>query len=144
MQRMTRALWTALCLVALVTTGTALADEAMSKAALHRQLRSAYDAFHRDSGLKALEKRANANLNDRAAVDAFLKKMPLSPLEYLQIDMEVRHYEVFIPEYILKLHVRWVELNEKRARELYGDEQVDHWLSGWPVDTGRDEDGAWN
>ncbi|MEA2600003.1 MAG: serine protease [Acidobacteriota bacterium] len=143
MQRITRALWTALCLVVLMTTGTALADETMSKAALHRHLRAAYDAFNRNAGLKALEKRANANLNDRAAVDAFLKKMPLSPLEYLQIDMEVRHYEIFIPEYILKLHVRWVELNEKRARELYGDEKVDQWLSGWPVDTGRDELGDW-
>jgi subtilisin-like proprotein convertase family protein len=146
MQRMKRTLWTALCLVVLMTTGTALADETMSKAALHRHLRSAYDAFNRDTSLKTLEKRANANLNDRAAVDALLERMPLSPLEYLQIDMEVRHYEVFIPEYILKLHVRWVELNEKRARELYGDEQVDHWLSGWPVDTGRDElgDGGWS
>ena len=112
MQRMTRALWTALCLVVL-TTGAALADEAMAKAALHRQLRSAYDAFNRDTGLKALEKKANANLNDRAAVDALLKRMPLSPLEYLQIDMEVRHYEIFIAEYMLKLHVRWVELNER-------------------------------
>jgi len=136
-----------LCLVALVatgmTTGSARADEMMSKAALHKHLRAAYDAFNRDAGLKALEKRANANLNDRAAVDAFLKRMPLSPLEFLQIDMEVRHYEIFIPEYILKLHVRWVELNEKRARELYGDEKVDQWLSGWPVDTGRDELGDW-
>ena len=143
MQRMTRVLWTALCLVALVTTGAALADEAMSKAALHRQLRSAYDAFNRDSSLKILEKKANANLNDRAAVDALLKRMPLSPLEYLQIDMEVRHYEIFIAEYMLKLHVRWVELNDRRARELYGDEKVNQWLSGWPADTGRDELGDW-
>ena len=146
MQRKTHALWTALCLVALATVmmaGSARADEVMSKAARHRQLRSAYDAFKRDSGLKALESRANANLNDRTAVEALLKRMPLSPLEYLQIDMEVKHYEIFIPEYILKLHLRWVELNDKRARELYGDQEVDRLLSGWPADTGRDVLGDW-
>ncbi len=141
MQRMTRILLTVLCLVAqavMATTGTARADEAMSRAALQNKLRSAYDAFNRDASLKALEKRAVANLEDRTAVDAFLKKMPLSPLEYLQVDMQVRHYEIFVPRYMQELHIRWIELHESLARQMYGDEYVNEVLTRWPVDTGSD------
>jgi len=137
MQRLSRIVLAALCL-AILMGGTARADEAMSKAALQMKLRSAYDAFKRDAGVKELERRANANMKDRIAVDALLKRMPLSPLEYLQMDMQVRHYEVFIPSYMQDLHRRWVELNEPLARVLYGDERVNQLLAGWPVDTGDD------
>src|SRR6185436_10374593 len=141
MQRMTRTLLAAVCLAALTAmaaSGTARADEEMSRAALQKRLRSAYDAFNRDAGLKALEQRAMANLQDRAAVDAFLKKMPLSPLEYLQMDMQVRHYEFMIPRYMQELHIRWIELHEDLARLMYGDEQVDQALARWPADTGSE------
>src|SRR6185295_2942359 len=142
MQRMTRILLAALCLVTLAATGTARAEEGMSKAALQKQLRAAYDAFNRDPSLKALEKQATSNLRDRAVVDAYLQKMPLSPLEYLQIDMEVRHYEIFVPSYMQDLHIRWIELHDPLARKMYGDAYVDQVLTGWPVDTGDDILGA--
>jgi hypothetical protein len=136
MQRMTRILLAAVCLVALAVTGTARAEGGLSKPELQKKLRAAYDAFNRDPGLKALEQRAMANLKDRAAVDAFLKRMPLSPMEYLQIDMEVRLYEIMIPRYIHELHIRWMELHEPLARLLYGDAQVNQVLTRWPADTG--------
>lgn len=135
MQRMTRILCSALCLFALVATGTAQADETMSKAQ-EKKVRDAYDAANRDPGIRGLEQRAAASLRDRAAVDAYLKRMPLSPLEYLEIDMEVKHYEIFIPSYMQELHIRWIELNEPLAREHYGDERVNQLLSRFPVDTG--------
>jgi subtilisin-like proprotein convertase family protein len=138
MQRMARILLAALCLAAFATTGTASAEEEVSKAALLKQLRPAYDAYNRDASLKELEKRANANLKDHAAVDALLKRMPLSPLEYLEIDMQVKHYEVVIPRFIQELHVRWMQLNEPLARSIYGDEHVNQVLSGWPADYGYD------
>jgi subtilisin-like proprotein convertase family protein len=138
MQRNLRVLFATLCLAAVATTGIARAEEPASKAALRKQLRSAYDAFQRDPQIKALEKRANANMKDRAAVDALLKRMPLSPLEYLQMDMEVRHYEVFVPRFMQELHVRWIELNEPLARRMYGDDEVNLLLAGWPADTGED------
>jgi subtilisin-like proprotein convertase family protein len=137
MLRMTRSLSTALCLAALLATGTARADETMTKAQ-EKKVRDAYDAANRDPGIKGLEQRAAANLRDRPAVDAYLKRMPLSPLEYLEIDMEVKHYEIFIPSYMQDLHVRWIEVNEPLAREHYGDERVNQWLSRWPVDTGNE------
>src|SRR5689334_25205212 len=106
MLRTARILLIALCFAALASAGTARADEAAHNAAIQKKLRSAYDAFKRDASLRELERRANANPKDRAAVDAFLKRMPLSPLEYLQVDMEVRHYEVAVPRFLQELHVR--------------------------------------
>jgi subtilisin-like proprotein convertase family protein len=138
MQRMTRILLAAVCLLTLAATGTARAEDGMSEAAREKMLRTAYDAFNRDAGLKALEQRAMANLQDRAAVDAFLKKMPLSPLEYLQMDMETRHYEFMIPRYMQELHVRWMELHEPLARLMYGDDHVSQVLARWPADTGNE------
>jgi subtilisin-like proprotein convertase family protein len=137
---MARILWTALCLVALAATGALRAEEleSMPKAELVKKLRPAYEALKNDPVFKQLEKRANANLKDRAAVDAVLRHMPLSPLEYLQIDMEVRHYEVVVPRFIQELHVRWMQLNEPRARSIYGDEHVNQVLSRWPADTGNE------
>jgi subtilisin-like proprotein convertase family protein len=130
---------TALCLIALAATGSARAEEdGPSKAALQRKLRVAYDAVRSNPGLREEGRKATANLQDRAAVDAFLKKMPLSPLEYWQMDMQARHYEVFIPSFIQELHVRWVELRESLARQLYGDEYVNQVLTRWPVDTGNE------
>jgi len=136
MQRMTRILLIALCLVTLAATGAARAEEGMSEAAREKALRTAYDAFNRDASLKVLEQRAMANLKDRALVDAFLKRMPISPMEYLQLDMEVRHYEYMIPRYMQELHVRWMELHEPQARLLYGDDHVNQVLSRWAADTG--------
>ena len=143
MPRMARILLVGLCLAALARTGTARADEIMSKAELQKMLRAAYEAVHRDPSIKALDKQASANLKDRAAVDAFLKKMPLSPLEYMQMDMEVRHYEIMVPKFIQELHVRWIELHEPQARRMYGDDHVDQILSHWAADTGDEIVGLW-
>jgi subtilisin-like proprotein convertase family protein len=140
MQQTLRSLFAVFCLVTLAAGAAraAHAEDEVSKAALHSKLRSAYEAVQRDAELKKLDRQASANPKDRAAVDAFLKKMPLSPLDYWEIDMETRHYEVFVPRFLQELHVRWIELHEARARQLYGDETVNRLLARWPVDTGDD------
>lgn len=142
MQRISRIVVASLCLAAFMATGSAQAQEAMSKPALQKKLRTAYDAVKRDPSLKELERRAGTNLENRAVVDAYLKKMPLSPLEYLELDMEVRRYEIMVPRYMQDLHVRWIELNEPLARQMYGDERVDQILAHWPADTGDEIIGA--
>lgn len=138
MKRIARIVSAALCFGTLVMCVSARAEEGPSEKLRERRLRAAYRTFNQDAALKALEQKVMGNLKSRAAVDDLLKKMPLSPLEYLEIDMEVRHYEIFIPRYIQELHVRWIEINEPLARELYGDERVDQILTRWPVDTGPD------
>jgi hypothetical protein len=142
MQRMVRILLMALCFVALAASGIAQAEEERENGALQLKLRIAYDMVNRDATLKEQGKRiGGSNLKNRADVDAFLKKMPLSPLEFLEIDMQVRHYEVFVPRFMQELHVRWIEVNDELARELYGDEYVNQVRTHWPVNTGRDEIG---
>jgi subtilisin-like proprotein convertase family protein len=136
MKRIARIVSAALCFGTLVMSVSARAEEGLSERGRERRLRAAYEAFNRDANLRSLEKKVMGNVKNRAAVDDLLKKMPLSPMEYLEIDMEVRHYEIFIPRYIQELHVRWIEVNEALARELYGDERVDQILTRWPVDTG--------
>ncbi|HEX3130515.1 MAG TPA: proprotein convertase P-domain-containing protein [Thermoanaerobaculia bacterium] len=128
-----------LCLVVVATTGTARAEEELlPKAERMRLLLPAYEAVRNDPAIKALDQRASANPRNRAAVDAFLKAMPLSPLEYMEIDMERRHYEIVVPRFVQEFHVRWMELHESLARSIYGDEHVDQVLSRWPADYGYD------
>jgi hypothetical protein len=74
--------------------------------------------------------------NDPAAVDAYLRELPLSPREILSIDMERRHFEIAVPRVVEDWHNRWIALHEKFARQLYGDVVVDAKLAHAPVDTG--------
>ncbi|HET9229197.1 MAG TPA: proprotein convertase P-domain-containing protein, partial [Thermoanaerobaculia bacterium] len=127
-----------LCFFALAAAGRAQEIESLSKEQRIKLLRPAYEAVRGNDNLRALDLRAFANLQDREAVDAFLRKMPLSPYEYLQIDMEVRHYEIVVPRFMQDLHLRWMELHEPFARQLYGDEVVNQALVRWPADYGHD------
>ncbi|HRC86948.1 MAG TPA: hypothetical protein PK413_15170, partial [Thermoanaerobaculia bacterium] len=116
----------------------ASAAELSSTVALHQKLLPTYQAVRANSQLLAMDPGLHGQMSDAAAMDRFLKAMPLSPLEYLQIDMEARRYEIAVPKYLQEAHVRWIELNEKVARDQYGDGYVDAILTRWPVDTGND------
>jgi|CXWL01.1.fsa_nt_gi hypothetical protein len=111
-----------------------------SKAELHSKLLPIYETVRQNTALLAADR--TLDIKNPAAVDAFLKQLPISPLDYLQIDMEVRRYEVFVARHIAEYHVRWIELHDKEARELYGDAYVDQLLAAWPVDTGADAVGT--
>ncbi|HXU45105.1 MAG TPA: DNRLRE domain-containing protein [Thermoanaerobaculia bacterium] len=95
-----------------------------------------YDQVVASARLKALEPGRSGKMNDPAAVDAYLRELPLSPREFISIDMRRRHYEVAIPRIAEEWHTRWIQLHEKTARELYGDVVVDARMAGAPVDTG--------
>ncbi len=107
-------------------------------AGLRARLMPLYKAVKGDASLRALDVAAHARPGDQAAMDALLRKMPLSPLDFLEIDMEVNHYEIMVPSTIQAQHERWIQLNEAKARGFYGDEYVDLVLSGWPADTGEE------
>ncbi|MDX1998303.1 MAG: sialidase family protein [Thermoanaerobaculia bacterium] len=128
-----------LALGVVVATSAFAQAERPSTTELHQKLLPLYHAVKADAALLASDPAARGLGNDQAAMDAFLKRMPLSPMEFLQIDMEVRHYEVMVPKHIALAHERWVVLNEKIAREHYGDPYVDMVFSGWPADTGLEE-----
>ncbi|HEX4952581.1 MAG TPA: fibronectin type III domain-containing protein [Thermoanaerobaculia bacterium] len=114
------------------------AAETSAKAELHKRLLPVYLAVKGDRALLALDPGLSGQMESQEAVDRFLKAMPLSPLEYLQIDMEMQRYEIAVPSFMQELHVRWIEINEATARDHYGDALVDALLTRWPVNTGEE------
>ncbi len=117
----------------------AVAQEPPSPSRLRLQLMPLYDQVVASARLKTLEPGRSSKMNDVAAVDAYLRELPLSPREFLAIDMQRRRYEIEIPSVVEAWHVRWIQLHEQTARELYGDLRVNAALSGMPVDTGAAE-----
>jgi hypothetical protein len=99
-------------------------------------LKPVYLALQTDPQFLSFVQQLRARPNDAALQESFLKFLPLSPLDYLEIDMEVRHYEVAVPKIAHEAHARWVALHETKARQLFGDAHVDSVLSGWPAETG--------
>lgn len=97
-------------------------------------LRPVYLALRTDPQFLTFQRELAARPHDAALYESFLRFLPISPLDFLQIDMEVRHYEVAIPRPVYEQHARWVRLHEAKARELYGDAHVDSVRTGWPAE----------
>jgi len=111
-----------------------------AKAALRVQLQPLYESLRTDARFQAFQKQLEGNMNRPELVDSYLSYLPISPLEYLQIDMQKNHYEVAVPRFMFEWHQRWIELHEADARKMYGDTYVDSVLAGWPIDTGEEAD----
>ncbi|HEX9942187.1 MAG TPA: DNRLRE domain-containing protein [Thermoanaerobaculia bacterium] len=99
-------------------------------------LKPVFLALQKDPQFLSFKQQIAARPGDAALQESFLKFLPLSPLDYFAIDMEVRHYEVAIPKAVYEAHARWVRLHETKARQLFGDAHVDSVLSGWPAEPG--------
>jgi hypothetical protein len=98
-------------------------------------LESVYRALQHDPQFLSFKQQLLSHPQDPALRQKLLQFLPISPLDYLQIDMESRHYEIEIPRVVQEAHADWVRLHEPLARSLYGDAKVDSLLTGWPVDT---------
>ncbi|HRC84025.1 MAG TPA: exo-alpha-sialidase [Thermoanaerobaculia bacterium] len=88
-------------------------------------LRPLYERAKTDPSLAALDLGKPGRMKDPAAVEAYLKALPLSPLERLKLDMFTRRFEVVIPKLIDEWHTQWIGFHEDDARKLYGDAEVD-------------------
>lgn len=113
------------------------AETPISPTARRQLLMPAYQALRSDSQFAAL-KQAFAAAPSEATRDRLLAHMPLSPLDYYEIDMQTRHYELAIPKFVHQHHLRWIELHADLARKLYGDSYVDNALIGFAVDLAPD------
>ncbi|HEX6904724.1 MAG TPA: DNRLRE domain-containing protein [Thermoanaerobaculia bacterium] len=105
-------------------------------------LKPVYRALQSDPEFRRLKGEALARPADAALQEALLRFLPLSPLDYLQIDMDERHYELQIPKPVYDAHARWVLLHETKARQLYGDAHVDSLKTGWPAEPPSGNAGA--
>lgn len=76
-----------------------------------------------------LEDLGESRLDDRAALDRYLRFLPLSPLDLLELDMGARRYEHVVPRHVHDWHLRWIELKPELARKHYGDAYVDEALT---------------
>jgi len=97
-------------------------------------LKPVYLALQNNPQFLSLVQQHEAHPRDAALLDTILRFMPMSPLDYLAIDMEVRHYEFAIPRAIYEAHKVWVTLHEVTARSLYGDAAVDSIKNEWPAE----------
>lgn len=130
------------CLALGMLVGAQGAFAALSSSALERELVKLYQEAKSRPEVLAMDPGLAGRMTDEAALDAFLSAMPLSPLEYLKVDMKLNRYEIAVPQFLQRSHERWVELHEATARALYGDDRVDQVLSRWPADTGADAIGG--
>ncbi|HLF56497.1 MAG TPA: hypothetical protein VI942_06595, partial [Thermoanaerobaculia bacterium] len=77
-----------------------------------------YQRLKADPNFQARERQID--LRDRAQLEAWLRELPISPLDFLEIDMLVRRYEIAVPRFIHEQHQRWLVLHSEEARRLYG------------------------
>ena len=97
-------------------------------------LKPVYLALQSDPQFLSFKQQLAERPHDAALLDAVLRFLPLSPLDYLAIDMENRHYEFSIPRFVYEAHKVWVTLHEVTARSLYGDAAVDSIKNEWPAE----------
>lgn len=115
--------------IILATAWTAIAGNSFpTRAQLMEQLKPAYRALQKDPAFQLLKARLIASKGDSQLMDEALEYMPMSPLELMRIDMEIKHYEFMIPPSVLKNHRRWIQLRPNLAREMYGDDYVNNLL----------------
>lgn len=135
-----RHLVSTICLALLVAAPLA-AEKPPSPQQRREALRPVYNALQTDPDFLRFKKEMASRSKDPALRDNLLKFLPISPLDYLALDMEARHYEIPVPRQVQEAHDRWIRFHEAAARSLFGDAHVDSRLSGW-VDEGKIEDGT--
>lgn len=115
---------------------------ASSRAQIRAELQATYERLQTDPTFQAFQHRFAGNMQNPTLVEEYLVFMPMSPLEYLEIDMQTRFYEIAIPRYLFEWHARWIRLHEATARSIYGDAYVDSVMVGIPAETDGEAGGA--
>jgi len=117
------------------------ANEGLGAQELRQVLMSLYQGLQVDPMYLNLREQIQRAPSDEATVERFLAYLPLSPLEMLRCDMELRHYEIMIPARSFELHDEWIRGHVDQARQFYGDELVDAVLGGQAPGLAAAEDG---
>lgn len=104
-------------------------------------LKPVYLALQSDPQFLAFKQQLAARPKDQALFDSFLRFLPISPLDYLELDMESRFYEMMVPKSVHEAHSRWITFHEQAARGLYGDAHVDSYLTNYPAEVPEKAEG---
>lgn len=97
---------------------------------LRQQLLPLYLQTKQDVQYHSFWSQLEGNLENRELVDRYLRYLPISPKELLEIEMEQRRFEVMMPRTIYEWHLRWIELHPETARRHYGVDYVEGVLRG--------------
>ena len=103
-------------------------SERLGPQQLREVLISIYQDLQSDPMYLNLREQLERAPADAETVDRFLSYLPLSPLEMVRVDMELRRYEFMLPKEVMALHRDWIRRNVDIARRWYGDEEVDRVL----------------
>lgn len=109
-------------------TSAAAASAGLSRDELFRELRPAYELVRNDPAFAA--RAAAIDRSSARWMETWMRDWPISPLAYLQIDMQVRLYEIAVPRPVFELHQVWLRLHRDEGRRLFGDAAVDRAVSG--------------
>ncbi len=107
---------------------------------LRAQMIPVYQTLQTDLEYLAFREQLARRPDDLELFERYLRYLPISPLLMLEIDMYLNRYEFVIPRYLAGWHLRWIELHEREAVEMYGKAYVDARLRN-RLGAG-DEDGA--
>jgi len=122
-------------LITVLVPAAALAD-GDGKPQVREKLLPVYQQLLLDPQHKALERGMIGRWDDPAAVERYLRALPMSPLELLELKMFSERFEIAVPKGIHDLHRQWVKLHETSARALYGDAYVERLLAPPPLELG--------
>ncbi len=111
--------------------------EGLDQKTLRATLLPDFEKLQTDGRITALRARIDGKDDDPAAVDSYLRAMPISPLEAYKIEMFKGRFETVVPRFLNDWHTRWIELNEKRSRDLYGNTYVDAKINRFRADTSQ-------
>src|SRR5215204_5557274 len=93
--------------LAVTTFSFAEWDQDVSQAEAAAKLQT-YKNVMKDPLLKDLRKRINQDPSNKALMDNYLIRLPMSPMEMFQIRMESKVREYIIPKETFALHQRWL------------------------------------
>jgi len=99
------------------------------------QLEPVYNQLMKDPQFKALQHALETSGRSASAVSAYLRYLPMSPVDLVEISMYKGRYEHLIPSFVLDWHDQWIRLHATKARALYGAAYVDAKMATPVIDT---------
>ena len=88
--------------------------------ARHARMKAEYDRLQTDPQFQAILETKRNNPKSAEALDAYLRYLPISPMDFVELDMEAKRYEYALPRFLKDWHERWLVLHPDKARSLYG------------------------
>lgn len=98
------------------------AERPAAKPELKKEILSHYKRLQTDVEHQALKKKLRGNVLNSSVVDAYLKPLPIPPLEMFRLERQLKQIDLAVPDFIDSYNERWKDLHPEAARRYYGAE----------------------